>query len=74
MKIISKSIKHCEDAEESYFQNMTVAIKISFDLLKASLMAFFHSLVPALFEKSASNKIISLYNYLQKKKRIQDEN
>ena len=74
MKIISKSIKHCEETEESYFQHMTVAIKISFNLLKASLMAFIHSLVPALFEKSTSNKIISLYNYLQKKKRITDEN
>jgi len=53
---------------------MNVAIKISFNLLKASLMAFIHSFVPALFEKSASNKIINLYNYLQNKKRIKDEN
>jgi len=37
-------------------------------------MGFIHSLVPALFEKSASNKIINLYNYLQEKKRIDDEN
>tara|TARA_Y100000590_G_scaffold278132_1_gene312203 strand:- start:289 stop:513 length:225 start_codon:yes stop_codon:yes gene_type:complete len=74
MNIISKSKKHCVEAKESYFQHMNVAIKISFNLLKASLMAFIHSFVPALFEKSASNKIINLYNYLQNKKRIKDEN
>jgi len=74
MNIISKSKKHCKETNESYFQHFGVALKISFSLLKASLMAFVHSLIPALFEKGASNKIISLYSYLEKKKRIKDEN
>tara|TARA_B100000029_G_C17218136_1_gene830641 strand:+ start:264 stop:488 length:225 start_codon:yes stop_codon:yes gene_type:complete len=74
MNIISKSKKHCEEANESYFQHLNVAIKISFNLLKASLMAFVHSLIPALFEKGASKKIISLNNFLQEKNRVEDEN
>ena len=74
MNILSKSKKHCNNANESYLQHMKVAIKISSALLMASLMGFIHSLIPALFEKSASNKIINLYNYLQKNKRIDDEN
>ena len=53
---------------------MFVAIKISFNLLKGSLMALVHSLIPAFFEKGASMKIISLHNYLQDKKRFKDEN
>ena len=49
---------------------MFVAIGISFSLLKASLMAATHSLIPALFEKGASKKIIELYEYLEFKKRM----
>ena len=74
MKIITKSKKHCNDANESYLKHMSVAIKISFNLLLASLMAFIHSLIPALFEKGASKKIINLHNYLEAKNRINREN
>ena len=74
MNIFYKSKKHCKDAKETYFQHMFVAIKISFNLLKGSLMALVHSLIPAFFEKGASMKIISLHNYLQDKKRFKDEN
>ena len=68
MNLFKKSKKHYIDANETYFQHMIIAIKISSSLLLASLMGFIHSLIPALFEKSASNKIINLYNYLQKNK------
>ena len=74
MNIISKSRNHCKKANESYFRHMIVAIKISFNLFKASLMAFIHSIIPALFEKGASKKIIVMYNYLQEKNRVKDEN
>ena len=49
MNLIDDSKKHCSDANENYFQHMAVAQKISFELLKASLMAFLHSIIPALF-------------------------
>ena len=70
MNIFIKSKKHCDNANESYFKHMFVAIGISFSLLKASLMAATHALIPALFEKGASNKITELYEYLQFKKRM----
>ena len=70
MNIFIKSKKHCNNANESYFKHMFVAIGISFSLLKASLMAATHSLIPALFEKGASKKIIELYEYLEFKKRM----
>jgi hypothetical protein len=53
---------------------MFVAQNISFQLLKASMMAFIHSLIPGLFQTNASKKIISLNNYLEEKKRIKNEN
>ena len=61
MNIFYKSKEHCDNAKETYFQHMLVAIKISSSLLLASLMGFIHSIIPALFEKSASNKITNLY-------------
>ena len=70
MNIFIKSKKHCDNANESYFKHMFVAIGISFNLLKASLMAATHSLIPALSEKGASKKIIELYEYLEFKKRM----
>ncbi len=73
MNFLIKSKKHCTDANESYFQHMSVAQKISFDLFKASIMAFIHSIIPSLFQTNASNKIISLNNYLEEKKRIKNE-
>ena len=70
MNIFIKSKKHCDNANESYFKHMFVALGVSFSLLKASLMAAIHSIIPALFEKRASKKIIELYEYLQFKKRM----
>ena len=70
MNIFIKSKKHCENVRESYFKHMFVALGVSFKLLIASLMAAIHSIIPALFEKGASKKIIELYEYLQFKKRM----
>ena len=70
MNIFIKSKKHCDNANESYFKHMIFALGVSFSLLKASLMAAIHSLIPALFEKGTSKKIIELYEYLEFKKRM----
>ena len=70
MNIFTKSKKHCDNAMESYIKYLIVALGVSFSLLKTSLMAAIHSIIPALFEKGASKKIIELYEYLQFKKRM----
>ncbi len=70
INIFTKFKKHCDDVNESYFKHMIVALGVSFNLLKASLMAAIHSIIPALFEKGASNKVTELYEYLQFKKRM----
>ena len=67
--MIKNSKKHLRDAEENYLQHMAAALKISSQLLIASLQAFFHSIIPALFTKNASSKIKELYFYIESKKK-----
>lgn len=67
--MIKNSRKHLRDAEENYLQHMSAALKISSQLLIASLQAFFHSIIPALFTKSASSKIKELYLFIENRKK-----
>ena len=67
--MIKNSKKHLRDAEENYLQHMDAALKISSQLLIASLQAFFHSIIPALFTKNASSKIKELYLYIERRKK-----
>jgi len=67
--MINNSKKHLRDAEENYLQHMGAALKISYQLLIASLQAFFHSLIPSLFTKSASSKIKELHLFIENRKK-----
>ena len=67
--MIKNSKKHLRDADENYLQHMSAALKISYQLLIASLQAFFHSIIPALFTKSASSKIKKLYLFIENRKK-----
>tara|TARA_B100001250_G_scaffold216281_1_gene185589 strand:- start:1503 stop:1706 length:204 start_codon:yes stop_codon:yes gene_type:complete len=67
--MIKNSKKHLSDADENYLQHMGAALKISSQLLIASLQALFHSIIPALFTKSASSKIKELYLFIENRKK-----
>ena len=67
--MIKNSKKHLMDAKENYLQHMGAALKISSQLFIASLQAFFHSIIPALFTKSASSKIKELYLCIENRKK-----
>ena len=67
--MIKNSKKHLMDANENYLQHMGAALKISSQLLIASLQALFHSIIPALFTKSASSKIKELYLFIENRKK-----
>ena len=69
--IISQSKEHYKGTDETYFEHMRVAIKVSFELLSASFMAAVHAIIPAIYQKGASTKILKLYDFLQSKKRIE---
>ena len=66
--MINNSKKHLLNSKESYFLHMLMAIKISSQLLSTSIKALVHAFIPALFTKSASNKITELYLLIQKRK------
>ena len=67
--MIKNSRKHLRDAEENFILHMGAALKISSQLLIASFQALFHSIIPALFTKSASSKIKELYLYIENRKK-----
>ena len=67
--MIKNSKKHLRDVDENYLQHMCAALKISSQLLIASLQALFHSIIPALFTTSASRKIKELFFYIEERKK-----
>ena len=67
--MIKNSKQHLKDADEKYLQHMGAALKISSQLMIASLQAFFHSIIPALFTKSASSKIKELHLFIERRKK-----
>tara|TARA_B110000116_G_C16787101_1_gene561540 strand:+ start:2466 stop:2672 length:207 start_codon:yes stop_codon:yes gene_type:complete len=62
--MIKKSKEHLEKANESYFQHMVLALKISIELLSGAIMAFMHAFLPSIFTKGASNKIKKLHFFV----------
>ena len=48
---------HLEEAGETYFEHMRLAMGISFLLLTAGTKCFIHSIVPPLFETGVSSKL-----------------
>ena len=49
---------------------MGAALKISIQLIIAAFQALIHSIIPALFPKSASSKIKELYLFIENRKKI----
>ena len=66
--MIKKSKQHLNSVNETYSEHMVVATKVSFIMLIGGLMALIHGFIPAFFEKSASDKIKKLYNYIKEKR------
>lgn len=63
--MIKKSKEHLNTANESYFEHMVFALKISFELFCAAIMSFIHAFLPSVFTISASNKIKKLYSFIE---------
>lgn len=53
-------INHPHAVGESYAEHLLFAFRFSFRLLRASLAAFAHGLVPALCETTASSAVVTL--------------
>ena len=66
--MIKKSQEHLNSVNESYLEHMNVAFKVSSKMLTGGLMALIHGLIPAIFEKNASDGMKELYNYINQKR------
>ena len=69
-QMIKRSQLHLRKVNEGYFEHLGISIKISIQLLLASLMGFMHALIPSLFITGASRKITKLYIYINKRNKL----
>ena len=63
--MIKKSKEHLNKTNESYFEHMGFALKISLQLLSGAIMAFLHALFPSIFTTNTSNKIKQLHFFVE---------
>jgi Family of unknown function (DUF6356) len=56
--------RHPSNVGESYWQHLCVAMSFAFSLFGAACAALVHAVLPAFFEKTASQKIIRLHDRL----------
>lgn len=55
-------LEHPRSVDEGYFEHMGVAFSFSWRLICSGLACMVHALIPALFVKTASNRISELYD------------
>ena len=66
--MIKKSQEHLKSVNESYVEHMIVAFKVGSKMITGGLMALIHGLIPAVFERNASDGIKELYNFINLKR------
>ena len=66
--MIKKSQEHLNSVNESYAEHMSVALKVGSKMITGGFMALIHGLIPAIFERNASNRIKELYNFINQKR------
>ena len=66
--MIKKSQEHLNLVNESYAEHMSVAFKVVSKMITSGFMALIHGLIPAIFERNASNRIKELYNFINQKR------
>ena len=58
--MIKNSKEHLKNSNENYFEHLSMAIQISFQLFLAAFMLLIHAIIPSIFSTSASSKIRKL--------------
>ena len=66
--MIKKSQEHLNSVNESYVEHMSLSFKVGSKMIASGLMALVHGLIPAIFERNASNVIKELYNFINQKR------
>ena len=63
--MINNSKKHLTESKENYFEHMSVALRISFQMFICSIMAFIHAILPNLFTTNSILKIKELNSFIE---------
>ena len=58
-------IKHPKEVGETYFEHLFEAWRYSLSLFRLFLIAFIHGILPFIFKKTVSEKIIKMGNELK---------
>ena len=66
--MIKKSQEHLNSVNESYAEHMSVAFKVGSKMIASGFMGLIHGLIPAIFERNASNRIKELHNFINQKR------
>ena len=66
--MIKKLQEHLNLVNGSYAEHMSVAFKVGSKMIISGFMALIHGLIPAMFQRNASNGIKELYNFINQKR------
>ncbi len=66
--MIKKSQEHLNLVNESYAEHKSLAFKVGSKMITGGFMALIHGLIPAIFERNASNRIKELHNFINQKR------
>ena len=66
--MIKKSQEHLNSVNESYVEHMSLAFKVGSKMIASGFMALIHGLIPAIFERNASNRMEEPYNFIKQKR------
>ena len=61
-------MNYLNSVNESYAEHMSVAFKVGSKMIIRGFMALIHGLIPAVFERNASDGIKELYNFINLKR------
>jgi hypothetical protein len=65
--------KHLTGVNETYWQHFFFAMTFGFRLLFAAGAAFVHALIPCIFEKTASNRVHAMHDFLSNRNASDDK-
>ena len=64
--MIKDSQEHLNEVNETYFQHMRIAFKISFTMLVTGVFCLIHGLIPSLFKITGRNKIAKIHDMVSR--------
>jgi hypothetical protein len=62
-------LKHPHSIGETYFEHMSAALRFGMVMVASGVACMIHALLPALFERTASDTVFELYSRMTNRRR-----